>query len=129
MPRTCTVCRHDHRQEINRALITGQPLRHIAAQFRLSASALQRHKREEVVSADLPLDISLTVVCGLQERIMETLGQAPDGGDVRSAAALFRLAERSGAFAHAIKIDAMRLLGGFLQPGALATARVRQERR
>jgi hypothetical protein len=34
MPRTCAVCPHPHREEIDRRLLEGTPLRNIAKQFR-----------------------------------------------------------------------------------------------
>jgi hypothetical protein len=49
MPRTCTICHHPDRQAIDRALLSGLPFRHIAAQWEVSTGALQRHKE-----ADLP---------------------------------------------------------------------------
>jgi ABC-type protease/lipase transport system fused ATPase/permease subunit len=42
MPRTCTVCPH-HRDEIDRLLLAGTPLRNIAKQFSLSSASLFRH--------------------------------------------------------------------------------------
>lgn len=49
MPRTCTVCGHAQRSEIDQALATGSgTLRNIAKQFGLSAAALLRHKRDHL---------------------------------------------------------------------------------
>ena len=45
MPRTCTVCPHPHRDEIDRRLLDGAPLRNIAKQFSLSAASLCRHNK------------------------------------------------------------------------------------
>lgn len=45
MPQTCTVCRRDDRDEINAALLRGEPTRSIAARTSLSHAALGRHKR------------------------------------------------------------------------------------
>lgn len=42
--RPCTVCAHEKRQEIDKALITGTTHRNVAEQFRLSPSAVYRHK-------------------------------------------------------------------------------------
>ena len=44
MPRTCTVCAHPERAEIDRALLSGEPLRNIAERVSLSATSLFRHK-------------------------------------------------------------------------------------
>lgn len=48
MPRTCTVCAHDQRHTIDRALLAGDSLRNIAKQFSVSSAALNRHKREHL---------------------------------------------------------------------------------
>src|SRR5258708_36536298 len=45
MPRTCTVCPHPHRDEIDRRLLEGAPLRNIAKQFSLSSASLFRHNK------------------------------------------------------------------------------------
>ena len=44
MPRTCTICAHPHVAEIDRALLSGEPLRNIAKRFAISVSALHRHR-------------------------------------------------------------------------------------
>lgn len=44
MGRTCTVCTHDKRQEIDKALVTGATHREVSERFRLSPSAVYRHK-------------------------------------------------------------------------------------
>ena len=49
VPRTCTICKHPSREEINAALITGESFRNIAKRFETSTTALFRHKK-----ADLP---------------------------------------------------------------------------
>ena len=43
--RPCTVCAHEERQEIDKALVTGTTHRNVAEQFRLSPSAVYRHKQ------------------------------------------------------------------------------------
>jgi hypothetical protein len=48
VPRVCTVCSHPKRAEIDRALLAGEPFRHIAARFDTSTAALQRHKAEHL---------------------------------------------------------------------------------
>src|SRR5579864_4085383 len=68
MPRTCTICRHERCQEIDRALVAGESYRHIAARYDTSTGTLQRHKEHlpgklvkahearEVAQADSLLD-------------------------------------------------------------------------
>ena len=48
MLRTCTVCTHSERSEIDQALLTGEPFRNIAVRFGTSTSALVRHKRQDI---------------------------------------------------------------------------------
>lgn len=44
MPRTCTICSHESRHEIDSALVSGTvSLRDIARQYRVSRTALSRH--------------------------------------------------------------------------------------
>ena len=43
MPRTCTTCSNPHRDEIDRLLLAGTPLRNIAKQFSVSSANLFRH--------------------------------------------------------------------------------------
>lgn len=48
MVRTCTVCAHKDVDEINKRLISGEPYRSIAKQFRISDSAVFRHKESHI---------------------------------------------------------------------------------
>lgn len=51
MTRTCTVCAHPDRAAIDKALIaTGDPYRDIAGRYRLTRSALLRHKADHVTA-------------------------------------------------------------------------------
>jgi hypothetical protein len=44
MPRSCTICQHPQRAEIDKALVAGEPLRNVAECYATSATALHRHK-------------------------------------------------------------------------------------
>ena len=44
MPRTCLACASPERANIDKALVTGEPLRNIAKRVSLSTAALFRHK-------------------------------------------------------------------------------------
>ncbi len=70
MPRRCTVCTHDLRDEVDRALVAGEPFRSIAARFGLSKTALIRHKRSHI-PACLTLAHEAAEVC----RADDLLGQ------------------------------------------------------
>jgi hypothetical protein len=48
MPRTCSICRHDERRDIEVALVKREPYRHIAARFSVSTGALQRHTQDHL---------------------------------------------------------------------------------
>lgn len=48
MPRNCKACNHRKREEIDRALIKGDSFRDIAGRYRVSKSALQRHKEDHL---------------------------------------------------------------------------------
>jgi hypothetical protein len=74
MPRTCTLCAHLQREEINRCLVAGEGYRNIAERFGTSLAALVRHKTDhiparlakaeearEVAHADTLLDQLLTL--------------------------------------------------------------------
>ena len=65
MGQRCSICRHPHREEIDRALIAGEPRRRIAARYAVSETSLRRHAKnhlpeklaraqevQDVVSAD-----------------------------------------------------------------------------
>ncbi len=45
MSNRCTICTHDSREEIDRALLAGVPYRTLAARYALSPSSLCRHTR------------------------------------------------------------------------------------
>ena len=99
MPRSCTVCIHEARPEIDRALIAGEAFRHIATRFDTSTGALQRHKAdhlpvrlakaqeaEEVAQAD---DL-LCQVQDLQARALAILDKAEEAGELRTALSAIR---------------------------------------
>jgi hypothetical protein len=46
--RTCTICGHERRSEIDRALVGSESFRNIAKRFSVSTSALHRHRNEHI---------------------------------------------------------------------------------
>ncbi|MGA7741810.1 MAG: hypothetical protein WCE40_08225 [Polyangia bacterium] len=44
MPRTCTICKHPNRHEIDQALVSGRSFRDVAGQYETSPSAVHRHR-------------------------------------------------------------------------------------
>ena len=51
MPRTCTICNHASREEIERSLLAGDSYRYIATRFDTSTGALQRHRADHLTPA------------------------------------------------------------------------------
>lgn len=118
MPRTCTVCRCPDLATLDALLVSGRtPLRHLAATYAVSPSALQRHKLQHIPAAlsqafqfesIATSDSLLTHVRELQGRSAAILEKAEHSGDLRTALAalrelrgilelLGRLANRAGA--------------------------------
>jgi hypothetical protein len=48
MPQTCTICRNEKREEIDRALVDGESFRNIARRTATSPTALCRHKAHHI---------------------------------------------------------------------------------
>lgn len=51
MARACSICQHEQRLRINKALVKGEPLLAIARSFSVSRSALDRHRRNHLKAA------------------------------------------------------------------------------
>lgn len=51
MSRTCTICSHQSRAEIDQALVTGAPYRDIAGHYDVSKTAVARHASEHIAAA------------------------------------------------------------------------------
>ena len=76
MPRTCTVCTHAKRSQVEQALVSGESYRDIARRFGVSKDALARHRSEhlprelakateaaEIARADTLLERLLSLNC------------------------------------------------------------------
>ncbi len=73
MPRSCSICLHPEREEINAALLSETPLRDMARRYATSKDALARHREHlplhlvkasdaaEVIQADTLLDRLLSL--------------------------------------------------------------------
>jgi hypothetical protein len=94
MPRVCTICRHAQRPAIDRALVSGEPYRHIAERFGTSATALTRHKADHLPAAlakaheaseVAAADDLLGQIQELRRKAIELLGKAEKAGDYRTA--------------------------------------------
>ena len=104
VPRTCTVCAHEDRAELEGTLVAGVPLRTIADRFRVSKTALVRHKEkhlpaslakareaEEIANADGLLE----QLRSLHGRTLAILVASEDAGDLRTALGAVREARNN----------------------------------
>jgi len=98
MPRTCLACSSPEREAIDKALVTGEPLRNIAKRVSLSPAALLRHKnhvaqtlvkanemREERLGDNL-----LDEMGRVQRKAWELLSKTESEGDHRSSIVALR---------------------------------------
>ena len=95
MPRSCTVCAHPKREQIDLALVEGVSAAEISGRYRtVGERAVRRHrsnhlpaklvmaeKAAEVAEADTLLD----QVKGLQARAYALLDKAEEAGELRTA--------------------------------------------
>ena len=104
MTRRCTVCAHEQRTAIDKALLTNESNRHIATRANLTEAALRRHKAnhlpvsmveaheaEVVVQAD---DL-LAQVTFLQARTLAILSKAEAADNLRVALVAIAEARRN----------------------------------
>jgi len=98
MPRTCTVCRHPRRREIDAAIVSGLPYRGVAKQFTAGPDAVYRH-REHVSTAILKIHAERDAedartlaqqLDDLHRRTLALLKAAEEAGDGRAALVAIR---------------------------------------
>jgi len=116
MGRTCTVCGHKDVEEINKQLLSGPPLRTIAAQFNLTKTSLIRHRESHI--PDLLLksnDIqNITSADALLARLEEEAGFVRDMREAASAEGDIELALK--AVDRALKcVDLYAKIRGLIQ--------------
>ncbi len=118
MSRTCTVCRHKQRAEINQALVARRPFRDIAGQYAVSRSALVRHHDDHLPAAMVKAqeaaeaaqaDNLLAQVTDLRDRAIGILDTAVATDDLRVALGAIR--EARGC------LELLGKLAGQLQDG------------
>jgi hypothetical protein len=119
MPRFCSICTHDAREEIDQALVRGESTAKIAGRYRtLDERALRRHRSnhlpatlaraheaEEVANAD---DL-LAQVRDLQARALTILDKAEEAGELITALRAIREARGN--------LELLGKLAGELQDG------------
>jgi hypothetical protein len=77
MPRTCTACSHPHRDDIDRLLLEGTPLRNIAKRFSLSAAGLFRHNKHiSTILASSHKEVEILRADGLLEHLNHLTAEA-----------------------------------------------------
>ncbi len=99
MPRTCTICTHPQRGDIDAALVAGEPYRSIAQRFAVSPDAVLRHKRDHLPAALVQAraagavaraDDLMSQVQQIQAKALDLLRRAEAEGDYRTALAGIR---------------------------------------
>ncbi len=99
MPRRCTVCTHDKRNEIDQALVARRPFRDIAGQYSVSKSALVRHHDDHLPAALVKAqdateaaqaDALLAQVVDLRDKALGILTKAETTNDLRAAIGAIR---------------------------------------
>lgn len=99
MPRPCTICVHQDREQIDAELLEGKPYKQLAARFGGSSSALHRHGQthlpERLRKARDAVEISkadslVQQVEALQTHARQVLAKAESDGDHRTVLAVIR---------------------------------------
>src|SRR3954471_17027567 len=99
MSRTCTVCGHDQRHEVEVALVQRDSYRDIARRFALSKDALGRHAKEHLpqllsqahrAEDAARADDLLSQVAELQSKTLNLLLKAEEAGELRTALSAIR---------------------------------------
>ena len=70
----CTICGHEEREEIDRALVRGEGLRALGRRYGTSHTALFRHKRDHI-PAELALTAARAVEAGRLARATALVGE------------------------------------------------------
>ncbi len=99
MPRRCTICTHNSRAKIDRALVVRERFRTIADQFGVSKSALLRHSDDHLPAALVnaqaaaeaaQADALLAQVVDLRDKALGVLDTAQGSDDLRAAIGAIR---------------------------------------
>jgi hypothetical protein len=94
MPRSCTICAHPNRDEIDQALVSGAAFPGLVAEYRVSKDALSRHRAGHIapvlVKAQEAADAArgeslLDQLRELQRRTLGLLDQAEAAGKLTPA--------------------------------------------
>ena len=114
MPRTCLACSSSAREDIDKALVAGEPLRNIAKRVSISPAGLLRHKSHvagSIVKAQERRDEKLgdTIfdeIRRLQRRALALLDKMEADGDYRGAIVALREARECLVSANGLLVKA-----------------------
>lgn len=99
MARTCTICAHKKREQIDQALVAGDSIRTISHNFKVSEDALKRHKKSHISKALIQSKQAETItkaddlfseINKYKDRLDETIRQAEDTGDFKACMTGFK---------------------------------------
>jgi hypothetical protein len=99
VPRICLICSHPKRQDIELAVLSGQPTSAIAALFRVSDDSLQRHKQshlpDKLAKAHDAKEVSeadslLREMSELRDKLRHGLAEAEQAGSGAGVVAFLR---------------------------------------
>ena len=99
MPRTCTICTHKQRPDIDQALVERRPFRTIADRFAVSKTALIRHHDDHLPASLLKAhaareaagaDALLAQVVDLRDKALAILEKAEAANELQPAIAAIR---------------------------------------
>lgn len=124
MPRTCTICRHGQRVDVDAALLAGEPLRDVARRFATTKDALFRHRQHvpaSLAKAHQAAEVAhgddlLAEVRRLQGDAARIARAAEEQGDLRTAL--------QGTRELARHVELLARLAGELREGAAVTVAV-----
>ena len=94
MGRTCTVCTNGAKEDIDKALLAGEPYRSVAKQYEASAPSVYRHQQDHLpaalvkateVAAVAHGDSLLEQLDGLRAKAFSILAKAETAEDLRTA--------------------------------------------
>ncbi len=120
VPRTCTICTHEQRPDIDAALLNETPLRNIAQRYGTSATALHRHREhlpKQLVKAQEQEDVrqAIDVVKQLKTINGATLAILKEARDERNGELALKAVDR---IQRQLELQA-KLLGELQQEGTI----------
>ena len=99
MSRKCTICHHNEREALDKALVARESFRHIAKRYGVSTAALVRHSDDHIPAALVKAknaadaahaDSLLAQVVDLRDKALGVLKKAESSDDLRVAIAAIR---------------------------------------